>query len=248
MSSYKCSKCDYYSEVKGNVKRHISNMCDGAQLIEDTVKLKCDICNKEYKTELSLITHKKGCVAKKAVVVKEYIDAVEVMDKIKSLTLLVNSLLTSNEQVINENKDLKKRLDRLEKEKKKSSDGFEAVSEEYCSKKCSHRDLVEEEIKDKAQICEVFKIENEGSLSMGVPISVIENGLTKDAKVFHSRIDIINSDQSYYFEPEGKKKHVNKLKIIVRKIRCKEIVTLEKKMENDIFIFSCEKHRQLLGK
>lgn len=155
MSSYKCSGCNYTSEVKGNVKRHIANMCKKAELIEDIVKLQCDICNKVYETETALISHKKTCVAKKAVVVKEYTDAVEVMDKIKNLTLLVNSLISSNEQISNENKELKKRVEKLEKIDKKINENLIDVAID-CEEVCQYNHNKGVRVVSREQVYEYF--------------------------------------------------------------------------------------------
>ena len=252
MSSYSCSKCDYVTKNKNHIKTHLKSIkCGDANIVETKQTIECDICGKEFETEPYLKSHKKTCIEKRTNTVISYANSDDINNEIKELKNLVKALSISLQECMNENCGLKKRVEKLEQkdtlEKKKSRDGFEPVPD-GCSSKCLHREIIEDSIKDKEQMLKVFDIENEASLSMGVIVDVIENGEKKAAKLFHTRIDILNSDDSYYFQPEGKKKNVNKLKIIIKRIKCKNVATLEKMTEDESIIFSCEEHREVLAK
>lgn len=134
MTTFKCSSCDFTSKVKGNVKRHIINLCNGAEIIENIVKVKCDICDKEYTTELLLQQHKKVCVAKKTHIVKDYINADELVEQMNEMKKLLASLALTNERIATENKELVKRVEKIEEElkttKNRQKKGFEELEED----------------------------------------------------------------------------------------------------------------------
>ncbi len=120
MSSYKCSKCDYNSKTKGLVTKHIKTVkkCVGASLIEDIVKVKCEICNKEFDTDRLLANHRQICLEKKAIVVNNYVDPKAVENSIVILTSVVKNLSEKLIKIELENDQLKKRLDKLENKHK----------------------------------------------------------------------------------------------------------------------------------
>lgn len=116
MTSYRCSKCDFSRSIKGYVTQHIKKTtgCSGAELIEHIVKVQCEICNKEFDNEQLLKIHKKVCVEKKALVKFQFEDPDEMNRKIDVLTNLVMNINNKCERLEEENKDLKKRLEKLE--------------------------------------------------------------------------------------------------------------------------------------
>lgn len=132
MSNYSCSNCGLKSKVKGNIKRHIINIeeCKKASIVEDVKKVKCVVCEKEYNTELLLKQHQKVCVAKKAIVVDKFKDSDEIMKKINDLTKIVDMLIISNDKLLNENKELKSRLDKLQEKFKKEKENLVELEEE----------------------------------------------------------------------------------------------------------------------
>jgi hypothetical protein len=61
---FKCSNCDYSSDLKSNVKNHINkkNKCsDDAKIIEIQSEIICEHCNKKYSTLPNLKRHLKKC-------------------------------------------------------------------------------------------------------------------------------------------------------------------------------------------
>jgi len=69
MSKYKCSLCDYVSDIKKSIEKHINNktLCgEGvAEILEIPTEIKCDHCNKEFATRPNLTRHLKNCKTKK---------------------------------------------------------------------------------------------------------------------------------------------------------------------------------------
>ena len=63
-----CSECDYVSEFKHHITRHISrqNKCGPEpQVIKIPICIQCDYCEKTYKTKITLKRHLKTCKVKK---------------------------------------------------------------------------------------------------------------------------------------------------------------------------------------
>lgn len=140
MSVYKCSKCDYSTKIKGNIKIHLKSLkCMGASSIEQINMISCDICNKEFENETYLKSHKKICVEKKTCTIITYADSDEINKEILELKNLIKSLYETIVETRNELKDLTKRLEKYEKVKaKEDSDkkkGYEEVdgSNNACS-------------------------------------------------------------------------------------------------------------------
>jgi len=61
MSKFKCSSCEYTSNQKGNVQRHIDNMSHDKEIIVIPVEIKCDKCNSIFTTIPVLKNHLKIC-------------------------------------------------------------------------------------------------------------------------------------------------------------------------------------------
>lgn len=135
MTSYKCSKCDFSRGIKGYVTQHIKKTikCKGAELIEDIVKVECEVCDKEFDNEELLKMHRKCCVQKKALVKIHYEDPDDINNKMDILTNLVTLINTKCEVLMEENKNLKKRIERLEGGIKIANDnkqrGYEELEE-----------------------------------------------------------------------------------------------------------------------
>lgn len=140
MSSYKCSLCNHVSNNKDNLKKHIAKVCGKeAKLIEEIVKLECDLCNKTFDTEKLLSQHKERCFKKRSIIITAYTDTNKVEAWMENTMKLIESLRMDNEKLANENKDLKKRIEKLEKDivdqrenSKKSYVLLEEGNEELC--------------------------------------------------------------------------------------------------------------------
>jgi hypothetical protein len=67
---FKCSICDYTSELKIHVKRHINNKTKcgegNPEIIEVPMVINCEFCEKSFKTAPSMKRHLKTCKVKKA--------------------------------------------------------------------------------------------------------------------------------------------------------------------------------------
>lgn len=101
MTEFKCSSCEYTSEFKNHVQRHIGNKTKcgkgQAEILEIPVDINCEFCFKEFNTRPSLKRHLKTCKIRKANVEEELRSA---QAKIKDLeTKLAQKPIT----VINDN-------------------------------------------------------------------------------------------------------------------------------------------------
>ena len=66
MSEFSCSNCNYTSDTKKSVKRHIEIKCKAAEIIEIPVDINCEYCDKTFSTRPSLKRHLKTCKIRKA--------------------------------------------------------------------------------------------------------------------------------------------------------------------------------------
>jgi len=76
MSEFNCSLCNYTSDLKSNVERHIKKRTkcgEGiAEIIEIPVEIVCEFCSKTFTTRRSLNKHKKdSCRVKKSNIEEE---------------------------------------------------------------------------------------------------------------------------------------------------------------------------------
>lgn len=126
MTSYKCSNCDFTRSIKGYVTQHISKTvkCTGSTIIENIVKVQCEVCNKEFNNDSLLSTHRKKCVEKKALITQVYADPSEIKELLKVFT----DMLRKYED---ENKDLIRRVEKLEKAQIDSKKGYTEVNGNY---------------------------------------------------------------------------------------------------------------------
>lgn len=106
---YKCSLCDYSSDTKRNVIRHINKKikCSSGlhSIIEIKNKLRCEFCGKSVTTKSHLTQHLKVCKAKKEKLVVTENEILK--DKNKKLEELCQ--LNSNHE--NKNKEIIKKLE-----------------------------------------------------------------------------------------------------------------------------------------
>ncbi len=87
---YKCSVCNFTSSYKVAIERHITKQkkCGENQVvIEIPIDIKCEYCNKSYKTKEVLIKHFKICKTKNIQndVLNTNEDTQSLLDKIKKL-------------------------------------------------------------------------------------------------------------------------------------------------------------------
>jgi hypothetical protein len=135
MSRYYCGNCGHNTDVKANMNKHIkTKKCQGADVREEVLKVKCDICEKEFHTEFLLNAHKKGCFEKKTVAVPTYINKEEIDEEVNTLKLLIKSMRIMINDLKEDNKETNKRLEKLEQTyqitKNNRSKGFEILSKE----------------------------------------------------------------------------------------------------------------------
>lgn len=227
MSVYKCSECNLTSKVKGNIKRHIITMCKEAKLIEDVVKVKCEICNKEYNTEFLLKQHKKVCFVKKAVLVTDYIGKEEIDLTIKNMMALIEdnknmiNLLIKENRISNDtNKELLKRVEKLEAKKIKESKELKEINGEeeeiYCSifKKIEFVPVSRKHLRDTLRKYNVTEFMTAQLTIEGQRSNVI-CGQIEDKEY----IDVEGTKYYYDFSKRVKgKKYADSIKIIVYKI------------------------------
>ncbi len=104
-TTFNCSNCEYVSKVKGSVDKHIKKVCNGAELISNITKVKCDICDKEYDTEKYLKAHKKICIEKKCLVVEKLENSSVINDKLEGVLNMVVSLTKDISDLQKQTKD-----------------------------------------------------------------------------------------------------------------------------------------------
>ncbi len=96
---FTCSICNYKSELKSNVKNHIKNQktpCGEGihEIIEISVIIKCEYCEKNYKSRPSLRRHLKSCKMKKSTEAQQKIAELEAKLAEKPQPQTVNNYTT----------------------------------------------------------------------------------------------------------------------------------------------------------
>jgi hypothetical protein len=98
-----CSICEYTSLYRISIERHINKQkkCgDNPEIIEIPIEIKCEYCDKSYKTKDTLFKHLKICKVKKSDVDKE----IQLLkDEIACLKKQNKQPLMGNNNVINSN-------------------------------------------------------------------------------------------------------------------------------------------------
>jgi hypothetical protein len=92
MTNFKCSLCDYTTDNKQSIKRHVDNRkvkCGEGipEIIEIKVDINCEYCNNTFKTRSSLNRHIKTCKVKKA---NQDEEIIKLKEKVKILEALNN--------------------------------------------------------------------------------------------------------------------------------------------------------------
>lgn len=113
---YKCSKCEYSTDSKGNANKHVrtKNGCEGASVVENIIKIKCAMCEKEFNDEILMKQHKNNCVSKRTLIVEKYRDIDSVKQWVSDINLIVRDFSKKFELLENENKRLLKLIEKLE--------------------------------------------------------------------------------------------------------------------------------------
>lgn len=234
MSSYNCSKCNYTSNTKGLTKKHIENTkCTGATLIENIVKVPCEICSKEFDTERLLANHKKKCFEKKVVIQSTYADPSVIENIIKKLTDMVAKL---GEQVISlelENATLNKRIEKLELktvEKKANQDDYDIIDKnDLGAASCMYSEKIEfvpiskEHIIGSAKDHKVELYDDSITMTIDGQRSYLAHGNFEDN-------DFIEIDGVNYYYNKNRKwgkgaKFADQLKVVLIKPLCKQPAT-----------------------
>jgi len=100
---YACEKCHFKCSKKSNYDKHLSTpkhiklMSVNEQLIQNTQLFICQICSKEYKSNVGLWKHKKTCIN----------IPVQLIEKNSENTGVIQLLIDENKELINDNKDFK---------------------------------------------------------------------------------------------------------------------------------------------
>ncbi len=72
---FKCSQCEYYSDVKQNITKHINRKTKCSEMVAEITELKvnicCEFCKKSITTNPNLVKHLKVCKVKKENLLKE---------------------------------------------------------------------------------------------------------------------------------------------------------------------------------
>ena len=78
MSEFSCSVCQYTSDTKKSVKRHIDAKCVRAEIIEIPIDINCEYCTKSFTTIPNLKKHLKICKIKKDQAIKKQLEAKQI--------------------------------------------------------------------------------------------------------------------------------------------------------------------------
>lgn len=244
MTTFKCSNCDYYSKTKNCVKQHIEKVCTEAEIICDGVKVKCDICNKEYGTEKYLKAHKKLCIEKKCVVVEKLENSQVMSEKLSTLFGLITSLTKQIGKYETDNNELKKEVNTLTRrikvlEEHKARNGTQPLSEEerQLGDGCSYVNKITFKPTSYENMQEMHSIHG---LELDSVATVMLNGETieRDADVYDEYL--MCQGVRYYFDKKNITRndimHCSKLKVVLFKY-CGVVATTR----NNKGLF-CEEH------
>lgn len=228
MSEYKCSKCDYKSKTKWNVKNHIDRVCKGATLEENIIKVDCVICGKMFDTIKLLEQHKERCFEKRTITVSKFLDPEKTEETMAIIMTLISDLQNDNKELIKANKELAKEVNVLTKrieilEEHKSKNGAEPikndpdVGEAMCeySKKITFKPTSRRNFEEMYDMC---------NQEIDFSTTVILNGevIERDADVDDEYLTV--DGQRYYFDKKNVTRpdimHAGKLKVVIFE-RCK---------------------------
>ncbi len=105
--TFLCSECNYATNIKCNVQNHIIKKCPYANIVTETVDIKCEHCNKEYSVKRSLDRHLKICkVLKDTREAEQAAEIIQLKQKLaeseaKRQTTNITNNNTYNIQVVN---------------------------------------------------------------------------------------------------------------------------------------------------
>lgn len=241
MSKYTCSKCNFTSSTKGNVKRHIENLCNGAEIIEDIVKLSCDVCCKEFDTKTLLTQHKKVCICKKVDMVRKNLnsDDLDVINKrTEELLNLVSSLTKTVESMGSEIAYLKSKVEKLEKSNNKIFETFteEQVDESNELLECKYETLkthIAKNYDDLYSKLEPQKYE-EGKVDLSIRVSIIEGNNVVGGCIANEnnvRVPLENG--------KIKELEYGKVNFVIKQKKCRNTVAFRMLKTKDCY---CSKH------
>lgn len=243
MSNYSCSLCDYTTKVKGNITKHIKDTikCKGAEINTELLDVRCKICDKTFENETYLKQHMKRCFEKRTVVVNNYEDSEHYTKKLEEFSKLIRILVLENTEIKNEvkelrndNKELTKRIAKLELDKQK----YKVIEEdsEHFGNVCDYYDTIQFKPTSLKNFTDTYKA---NGVTIDSSVDVIINGATMEAIVDDEYLDV--DGERYYFDKKevtrDDLKHISKLKVVMRKY-CKESV----KYQCDKGCF-CEEHK-----
>jgi len=127
MSEYKCSLCNYKSVIKQNIERHIKKKksCSPGikEIIEISIEIKCEYCDKNFASFTSLKFHQKNnCKHKNDIIIEENKQLKEKIKELEQRPTTVNNI--TNNIIINnyEDTNLEKLTDKVYNKIIKDSD------------------------------------------------------------------------------------------------------------------------------
>ena len=144
--TYGCSLCDYKTDRKENITRHLKTLkCKNGEIVENNAEYTCIVCNKTFKTKYLLEKHQVNCFEKKAVVIeklvneehiKQYID--KLIDVIKQFNEKIKNMEVKYDEEIKElkkeNDVLREDIDKLKKRNLGDEEEEEEEDREYCNR------------------------------------------------------------------------------------------------------------------
>lgn len=232
MTSYKCSNCDFTRSIKGYVTQHISKTvkCTGSIIIEDIIKVKCEICEKEFDNSNLLNTHRKKCIEKKALITPIYTDPNAVNEALKIFT----DILRKYEA---ENADLKRRVEKLEKANIDSKRGFTEINGNF---KCEFTKPLYYIPKDFETVLENTFPDGKSPARFKIAsVSIIGTNEVYDGNVTPNGIKV--EENVYLFEKKRGHKYAGDLQVCIDEEKCENKAKYLVGEENT-GLYYCEDH------
>jgi hypothetical protein len=105
---FKCSGCNYLSDLKNNVKRHIltKQECKKSNIVIIELDIICDYCKKSFATKPNLNKHLKLCKIKKVDIELDLVKKNEEIKKLREENELLKTIAMKPNNVFNQNNNI----------------------------------------------------------------------------------------------------------------------------------------------